>query len=57
MFDSISDISRLFKPDIVDIISREGSNSISESFLMLTRVQNSKSFNPLASKPAETGQT
>ena len=38
MFDSISELSKLLGPDILDIISREGSSSMSEGFLQFIRV-------------------
>lgn len=43
MFDSISELSRLLRPNILDIISREGNSLMSEGFSGFIRVSNSNS--------------
>ena len=50
MFYSISELSKLLRPDILDIISREGSSSMSEGFLEFIRALNSNSFKEVKGK-------
>ena len=53
MFDSIPELPRLFRPDILDIMSRGGNSSMSEGLSECTRVSNSNLSKDVKGKMSE----